>query len=136
MSANWTRREMLCKTAFGVAGAYLLGPSLSRATDAPAARVTVARCQTYAPSELLPKLTKMFDELGGLERLVKGKTVAMMVNLTGGPSMRLGYLPPEYTHFTHPNVIEATIHLMGRARARRIRVLESGNADPLGEFLF
>jgi uncharacterized protein (DUF362 family) len=135
MSANWTRREMLCKSAAGLAGAYLLGPSLSRAVTAPAARVTVARCKTYDPAELLPRLAKMFDELGGLERLVKGKTVAMKVNFTGGPTARLGYLPLEYTHFTHPNVITGTVHLMGKAGAKRVRVLESGNADPLDEFL-
>jgi uncharacterized protein (DUF362 family) len=79
----------------------------------------------------------VFDQLGGLGRLVKGKTVAIKINLTGAPTYRLGYLPLEDTHYTHPAVIAATVHLMGQAGARRIRLLESptGIADPLGEVL-
>jgi uncharacterized protein (DUF362 family) len=79
----------------------------------------------------------MFDQLGGLERLVKNKTVAMKVNLTGSPTLRLGYLPLEDTHYTHPRVIGATVHLMGRAGARRIRILESpwSTADPIEEYI-
>jgi uncharacterized protein (DUF362 family) len=80
----------------------------------------------------------MFDQIGGLGRIVKGKTVAMKVNLTGNPDTRLGYTPAELAHWTHPNVIGATIHLMHRAGARRVRVLESGTAtdEPLEEFMY
>jgi uncharacterized protein (DUF362 family) len=79
----------------------------------------------------------MFDQLGGLGRLVKGKTVAIKINLTGAPTYRLGYLPLEDTHYTHPAVIAASVHLMGQAGARRIRLLESpsGTADPIEEVL-
>ena len=85
----------------------------------------------------LPALQKMFDQLGGLERIVKNKTVAIKVNLTGSPTLRLGYLPLEDTHYTHPHVIAATVHLMGRAGARRIRILESpwSTADPIEEYI-
>jgi uncharacterized protein (DUF362 family) len=128
---------MLWRTAAGVAGAYMLGPSFSLATPTPTASVTVARCKTYDPSEVLPTLAKMFDQLGGLERIVKGKTVAMKINLTGGPITRLGYLPLEDTHWTHPHVIAATVHLMGKAGAKRIRLLESpmSTAEPVEEFI-
>ena len=137
MSGNWTRRELLWKGAAGVSGAYFFGPSILRAAAAPAARVTIARCRTYDTSELLPTLARMFDELGGLQRMVKGKTVAMKINLTGRPTLRVRYQPLEYTHYTHPAVIAATVHLMGKAGARRIRVLESpiGTADPIEEVL-
>jgi uncharacterized protein (DUF362 family) len=82
-------------------------------------------------------MQKMFDQLGGLGRLVKGKTVAMKVNLTGAPTYRLGYLPLEDTHYTHPQIIAATAHLMGRAGAKRIRILESpwSTADPVEEYV-
>ena len=97
----------------------------------------MARCKTYNPAELVPALQKMFDQLGGLGRLVKGKTVAIKINLTGSPTYRLGYLPLEDTHYTHPQVIAATVHLLGKAGARRIRMLESpwSTADPVEEYL-
>ena len=31
----------------------------------------------------------MFDQLGGLERLVRAKTVTIKVNMTGSPGMRV-----------------------------------------------
>ena len=79
----------------------------------------------------------MFDQLGGLGRLVKGKTVAMKINLTGAPTYRIGYLPLEDTHYTNPYVIGAVVHLMGKAGARRIRILESpwSTADPVEEYV-
>jgi uncharacterized protein (DUF362 family) len=83
-------------------------------------------------------LDRMFDQLGGLGRVVKGKTVAMKVNLTGNADQRLGYTPAELAHWTHPRVIGATIHAMYRAGARRVRVLESGTGtdEPLEEFMY
>jgi len=127
-----SRREWLLSTAAGLAGAGLV-----RAAEAPAARVAVAKCKTYDSADLLPTMQKMFDQLGGLGNLVKGKTVAMKINLTGAPTYRLGYLPLEDTHYTHPHVIAATAHLLSKAGARRIRVLESpwATADPVEEYV-
>ncbi len=131
-----TRREWLVKTAAAVSGGFVLG---GKARGAATVRpiVAVARCRTYGP-ELIPTLQVMFDQLGGLERFVKGKTVAIKINLTGSPTYRLGYLPLGDTHYTHPQVIGATVYLMGRAGAKRIRLLESpwATADPIEEYLF
>src|SRR5258708_2866528 len=137
MLSNLTRRELLGRTSAILSGAYLAGSSLTRAAAAPAGPVSVARCKTYDPSELLPIMRTMFDQLGGLGRLVKGKTVAIKINLTGAPSYRLGYLPLEDTHYTHPHVIAATVHLLGQAGAHRIRLLESpwSTADPVEEYI-
>jgi uncharacterized protein (DUF362 family) len=98
--------------------------------------VAIGQCRDYGP-ELLPAMQRLFDQLGGLERLVKGKTVAIKVNMTGDTNFRLGYAPAEDTHYTHPRVIGATVHLLGRAGARRVRVLEScwSSAAPLEEFM-
>ena len=130
-----TRREWLSHASLA-AGAWLASPALCRAA-APASRVTVARCRTYDPTEVLPVMRKMFDQLGGLGRLVAGKTVAIKVNMTGSPTYRLGYLPLEDTHYTHPHVIAAAAHLMGKAGARRIRILESpwSTAEPVEEYM-
>jgi uncharacterized protein (DUF362 family) len=105
--------------------------------DAPVSRVAVSRCRTYDSAELVPAMERMFDRLGGLGRLVRGKTVAIKINLTGSPTYRLGYLPLEDTHYTNPHVIAAAAHLMGKAGARRIRILESpwSTADPVEEYV-
>ena len=137
MHENVTRREWLVKTASAASAAYIGPALLLRAATPPAAPVAVAKCKTYEASELLPTLNRMFDQLGGLERIVKGKTVAIKVNLTGAPTYRVGYLPLGDTHYTNPHVIAATVHLMGRAGAVRIRVLESpwSTTDPIEEYL-
>ena len=136
MYRNQTRREWLLKTASAVTGACLAGSRVGAAASAPTARVAVARCGSYG-AELLPALGRMFDQLGGLGRIVKGKTVAIKINLTGMPSYRVGYLPLGDTHYTSPQVIAATVHLIGQAGARRIRLLESpwSTADPVEEYL-
>src|SRR5690349_16121408 len=131
MNCNWSRRHFL-----GASAAFLAAPRRVRA-DAPTSPVAVARCKTYKPSELLPVMEKMFDQLGGLGRLVKGKTVAAKINLTGSPTYRVGYAPLEDSHYTHPHVIAAAVHLMGKAGARRIRILESpwATSDPIEEYI-
>ena len=132
-----TRREWLLQTSSVVSGAWLAGTSWLRAAVAPTAPVAVARCLTYDPAELLAAMEKMFDRIGGLKSLVNGKTVAVKLNLTGGPASRVNGQPVGDTHFTHPQVIAATVHLIGRAGARRIRVLESAMSTegPLEEHM-
>jgi len=127
-----TRRQWMAAAA----GAIAARPFSLRAANVPTPRVAIEKCPDYGP-ELLPSMQRLFGQLGGLERLVKGKTVAIKVNMTGDSRYRLGRLPAEDTHYTHPRVIAATVHLMGRAGARRVRVLEScwSSAEPLEEFM-
>lgn len=129
-----TRRKWL-KTATATT-AWMASPSFSRAAEAPATTVSIAKCPDYGP-DLVPTLDRMFDQLGGLGRIVAGKTVAAKINLTGSPGYRLGYYPCEDTHYTHPKVIGAVCYLMARAGARRIRLLESpwATADSVEEYL-
>jgi uncharacterized protein (DUF362 family) len=129
---DMTRRDWL---AGSVAAA--LGSALPmRAAEAPTAPVAVARCSSYG-TELTPTLNRMFDQLGGLGRLVKNKTVTIKINLTGNPTQRLGSMPQEITFWTHPAVIGSTIHLMGQAGAKRVRIVESpwATVEPLEEFM-
>lgn len=130
-------RRKLLKTVAAASAAIASRP-LWAAKTAPAAPVAVARCLTYDNAELVATLARMFDQLGGLARIVRGKTVAIKVNLTGGASSRLGYTPAELTHYTHPAVIGATVHLMGKAGAARIRILEGcfSSPDPLDQFMY
>jgi uncharacterized protein (DUF362 family) len=80
----------------------------------------------------------MFDQLGGLRKLVSGKTVAVKINVTGGTSQRFHGIAQGQTYWVHPQVVSATIHLLGKAGARRIRLLESpteSKVHTLEEFL-
>jgi uncharacterized protein (DUF362 family) len=117
-----TRREVLA----------LLGG----AAAPPATPVAVARHAAY-DDELTAVLSKMFDQLGGLGRLVKGKTVTIKLNLTGSPGLRVEGRPLGVTHYTHPKTAGVMAHLLGRAGARRIRFVEScwATAGPLEEYL-
>jgi uncharacterized protein (DUF362 family) len=133
-------RQVLSRRQF-LAGSAVAGLSAVRfapfARSAPAATVAIARCDTYGP-ELVAALDGMFDELGGLGRLVRGRTVAIKVNLTGGPELRLGSVPAGRAHWVNPRVIAAFVHLLDRAGARRIRLLESPYASgaPLEEYMY
>jgi uncharacterized protein (DUF362 family) len=93
-------------------------------------------CLEYGP-EVVTTMETMFDQLGGLERLVRGKTVAIKLNLTGAAYERLGHIPAGMTHWVHPKVVGATVHLLAQAGAYRIRLLESpmSTAEPLEEFM-
>jgi uncharacterized protein (DUF362 family) len=138
MLRKQTRREWLAGTAAVLAGAHISRAASAHAwvSPAPTAPVSVAKCKTYLKAELLPTMSTMFDQIGGLGRLVKGKTVGVKVNLTGAPGYRLGYLPAGDTHFTSPEVIGATVYLMGKAGARRIRILEGPfSTESVEEFL-
>jgi uncharacterized protein (DUF362 family) len=135
MKMNHTRREFL--GAMGLAaGACITKPSSLFAQDAPASRVAVGLCPEYN-RQVVDVLSTMFDQLGGLETLVRGKTVAIKLNMTGLPTTRFRYLPAEMTHWVHPQVIWALTSLLDKAGAQRIRLLESAwsTSEPLEEFM-
>lgn len=128
-------RRCFVKTGFqAAAAASFLG---KQAMAAPTAPVAVAPCKSYASSELRPTLEKMFDQIGGLGRIVAGKTVAIKINLTGAPTYRLGHDPAELRQWTHYAVIGHSVSLMAKAGARRIRLLESpwNTVEPLEQYM-
>jgi uncharacterized protein (DUF362 family) len=135
MKKDRSRREFLGVMGMA-AGAYVALPSLLRTQSSPANPAAVGICYEYNQS-VTDALATMFDQLGGLEPLVRGKTVAIKLNLTGTATDRLYYLAPEMTHWVHPQVIWSTVHLLGKAGAHRIRLLESpwSTAEPLEEFM-
>ena len=128
---NLTRREILALT-----GAAAMTPRMF-AAPAPANTVAIAKCATYSDVEVASNLKTMFDQLGGLSKLVNNKTVTVKLNLTGSPGQRFEGRPLGVTHYTHPVVIAATAHLMGEAGAKRIRFVESAWAlsGPLEDYL-
>jgi len=136
MTTTACSRRKFVGSMGAAAGAWLARPAMFLARSAPAARVAVGACREYGP-QVLETLRTMFEQIGGLQGLVRGKTVAVKLNLTGDATDRLGYLPAGLTHWVHPEVVGATVQLLGEAGARRIRLLESpmGTAEPLEEFM-
>ncbi len=90
----------------------------------PSSPVSIARCKTYDREVVYRQLQTMMDQLGGLAKLVNGKTVAVKVNLTGNPSQQACGLPASRTYHIHPDVVLATATLLDQAGARRIRFVE------------
>jgi len=123
-----TRRDLLAALA--------AVPLLRAQPEAPVAPVSIAKCGSY-DEDITAKLKLMFDQLGGIERLVRNKTVTIKVNMTGPPSARVGGRAPALTHYTHPKLLGSTAYLMDRAGARRIRFVESawGAGGPLEDVM-
>ena len=113
-----------------------LAAGMLRAERSPAQPVAVARCQTY-DGDLAGTLSTMFDQLGGLGRIVKNKTVTIKVNLTGSPALKFRGQPLGLTHYTHPKMAAAMAYLLERSGARRVRFVESAwaTSGPLEEYL-
>ncbi len=121
-----SRRDMLALSGLAL-GALVVDPTrISAATpSAPASPVSVAKVASY-DLDLVAQLEHMFDELGGIGHLVRGKTVAMKLNLTGasGKGRRVG-ISAGQTTWVHPNLVGALVSVFGKLGAKRIRLLES-----------
>ncbi len=118
LTSTPTRREVL---ATGTAAVAALGfPKLLKA-EAPASSVAIVRCRNYTDFEA--QLAGAFDQIGGIQKLVRGKTVGLKLNLTGNPSNFP--LTPDLPYRTNGQTIAATVHLFAKAGARRVRIIES-----------
>jgi len=136
MNRHVNRREFIQGLSAAAAGFYL-APAGLWAKTAPTAPVAVAKCATYGP-EVGTTLATMFDQLGGIEKLVRDKTVAMKINVTGSPPEFFHKMPVGETYWVHPQVVGSVINLLGKAGARRIRLVESptgSKLETLQEFL-
>ena len=135
MKSSCSRREFLGVAGLA-AGAAIAHPALASIVPAPSSRVAIGICQEY-DRQVSPVLSVMFDQLGGLQKLVRGKTVAIKLNMTGPANDKLNQMPNQLTHWVHPQVIGSLVSLLGNAGAQRIRLLESApiGAKPLEEFM-
>jgi uncharacterized protein (DUF362 family) len=111
-----SRRDLL---AAGAAASFSL-PGVLKAA-APAAKVAIVRCRSY--NDFSTQLSSGFEQIGGLQKLVRGKTVALKLNLTGNP--RNFPLTPDLPYRTDGRTVAATVHLLAEAGATRVRLIES-----------
>ena len=106
-----------------------------RSADAPSLPVAIQRCPSYEPQLLRRTLDQALDRIGGIRRLVAGKTVTVKLNVTGGPGTLAG-LPGFRTYHVHPNLVAALCAALVDAQARQIVLVESQySAKPPEEVL-
>jgi uncharacterized protein (DUF362 family) len=118
------------------AGAVVARPLVASSLQTQSSRVEIGQCQEY-DRHVGEVLATMFDQLGGIDKLVQGKTVAIKLNMTGPTSDKLNSMPNQMTHWVHPQVIGSLVSLLAQAGARRVRLLESApvGTKPLEEFM-
>jgi uncharacterized protein (DUF362 family) len=73
-------------------------------------------------------LGKAFDLVGGIGNLVRNKTVAVKVNLTGTDFTPYLGRPVGETYMTHSSTVMALLTLLFDAGATRVRILESNQS--------
>jgi uncharacterized protein (DUF362 family) len=106
----------LCR-ALGVQGA---APAPARAQAA----VGIVSCKSYGP-EVKPALRQCFDLIGGIDGLVRNKTVTIKLNLTGANFTWFLGRPVGETYMTHSATVMALLALLFDAGAARVRLVES-----------
>lgn len=123
MREGLTRRDWLVLSGLA-AGAMAVRPAEGRhaVPAGPVEPVSVAKVRSY-DEDLTARFRQMFDQIGGIENQVKGKTVGIKVNLTGDGRFP-GYTSGD-THWVHPRVVGAAVAAFGALGAKRIRILES-----------
>lgn len=89
------------------------------------AKVAIAGCKTYQISEVRAAMDHCIDLLGGIGSLVKNKTVAVKLNLTGTNFSNYLGRPVGETYMTHEATVVALTGALFKAGARRVRFLES-----------
>jgi uncharacterized protein (DUF362 family) len=108
-----SRREVLATGA--MAGLGVLK------ANTPNGKVALVRCRSY--NDFGAQLAAAFDHIGGIQKLVGGKTVALKLNLTGNP--KNFPLTPELPYRTDGSTVATTVHMLAQAGAKRVRLIES-----------
>jgi uncharacterized protein (DUF362 family) len=121
-----TRRDFLAGTTGAAGLAAMGGAEAWGASRSPAAPVAIARCRSYDPALVQKQLAGLFNQIGGIRRLVRGKTVAVKLNLVGETGGIFQGARSERAYQVHPTTALALAYLLKEAGARRIRFLESG----------
>ena len=106
------------------AGSSRPDPNLASPRSRTDAKVAIARCRSYGP-EARAAMAQCFDLLGGIDALVRNKTVTVKINLTGTDFSPFRGRPVGETYMTHPATALALGSLLFASGARRVRFVES-----------
>jgi uncharacterized protein (DUF362 family) len=136
--SKWCRRRFLgvsvaAWATVSIVPSRVLGAELStkprelpdQSGKAPALPVALLRCESYEPKAFRTVLEKSLDLIGGVQSLVRDKTVTVKLNLTGMEWNPVFGLAAQETYQTQPNTVAALCALLSDAGARRIVVVEN-----------
>ena len=127
---DWLALSSLAAGALAVPKAEARPNGVAQTVPAgPAEPVSVAKVRSY-DENLTSQFRQMFDQIGGIDNQVKGKTVGIKVNLTGGNPFP-GYTVGD-THWVHPRVVGSVVAAFGAIGAKRIRILEGAESHKRG----
>ncbi|MFM1942059.1 MAG: hypothetical protein RI897_1041 [Verrucomicrobiota bacterium] len=114
-----TRRHFL-QMAAGAAAALPAAASVVAAPAPPRSPVSLHLCPRYDYSAVKRELNMMFDEIGGVGRLVRRKHVTVKVNLVNSSQADLAGIPLSLTVIVHPVVAQALGALLVQYGARSV----------------
>jgi len=122
--SSLSRRNLFALSGLA-AGAISVKRASADVVAPPVSPVSVAKAVNY-DADLVTQFQTMLDQIGGIGHLVRGKTVAMKVNLTGssGTGRHVG-LSAGQTSWVHPNIVGALTATLAKLGAKRVRILES-----------
>jgi uncharacterized protein (DUF362 family) len=121
---EWTRRTFLRNVA--LAAGAIAAPACAKLSSKPLGSVppraptSVVLCKRYDYSLVRRNLAHVFEELGDVRTLVKGKSVTVKTNLVNSSAESLGGLPLGLTVTTHPSVALALGSLLVDYGARHV----------------
>ena len=138
MPDEFNRREMLAR-GLGTAGLMAGGaatifaaepetagrPVTDKSAEAPSSPVAIQRCESFEPQLFRKRLDAALDLIGGIDQLVRNKTVTIKVNLTGMSWKPFGGMPAYESYQTHPNTVAALCAALDDAGARRMVIVEN-----------
>lgn len=130
-----TDRRKFLRSAGTFAAGVTLGPWIRAASGAalPSAPVALGRCRRYDIPEIMAELERLFNLIGDFSNEIRGKTVAMKINLTGYRAGPAHTVPNYVSFYTHPMVTMATCKILNKMGARRLVICESlPTRDPIG----
>jgi uncharacterized protein (DUF362 family) len=111
-------------------------PARPTLQSAPRAPTAIARCKRYDFAEVRRTLAVIFDQLGGVPALVKGKHVTVKVNLVNTSAEDVSGVPLWLTVTVHPVVAMALGSLLTDYGARRVTYSDQLPFQALDEAAF
>jgi uncharacterized protein (DUF362 family) len=123
---GFDRRDFLKLGAGALMGAALRPVLGAESAPGPrTAKVSIVPCRDYEAAGVRAAFARSFDQLGGIGRLVKDKTVTVKINLTGSKFDPILGRPVGESFITHPTTVMAMTAAFFAAGARRVRLVES-----------